>query len=319
MTIELARVQVMPKPWGVACLLPWNSTEANGLVGEIWFQRPGNANSDHALLLKLLFTSEPLSIQVHPDDAYAQSVGLACGKSEAWYILSAVAGAKVALGLKRNMAPQQLRAAINDGSIVDLMSWQTVSPGDVVCVPAGTIHAIGAGLVIAEIQQRTDATFRLFDFGRQRELHIESGIAVAHAGPADAPVHQRQLTGERTLLMSEPHFSLERIELAPDTTWSLQADRETWFFVLDGHARAGPFDVATGDTVFAQSDLVNICAGSLGLTGLVAYAGKNQAQQMLERVAQPDLRDGCPPHEKQFPTPSRHARTSSVDQRMGAQ
>ncbi len=215
------------------------------------------------------------------------------------------------------MAPQQLRTAINDGSIVDFMAWQTVSPGDVVWVPAGTIHAIGAGLVIAEIQQRTDVTFRLFDFGRQRELHIENGIAAAHAGPADAPAHQRRLTGERTLLMSEPRFSLERIELAPDTTWRLEADCETWFFVLDGHARVGPFDVAVGDTVFAQSDRVNICAGSLGLMCLVAYTGQNQAQQMLEQVAQPNFRDECPLHEKQFPIPSRHTPTSSVDQRMG--
>ena len=88
------------------------------LVGEIWYERPGGAASDPSLLLKLLFTSQPLSIQVHPDDAYAQSMGLACGKTEAWYILSAAPGAKIALGLKERLAPRQLREAVDDGSIV---------------------------------------------------------------------------------------------------------------------------------------------------------------------------------------------------------
>ena len=97
---------------------------------------------------------------------YAQSMGLPNGKTEAWYVLSATPEAKVALGLKRRLTPQQLREAIDDGSISDLVVWQAVSAGDVIFVPAGTIHAIGAGLVIAEIQQRSDATFRLFDHGR---------------------------------------------------------------------------------------------------------------------------------------------------------
>ena len=175
MAIERARAQALPKPWGVADLRPWSRADHDGsrLVGEIWYERPGSAASDPSLLLKLLFTSQPLSIQVHPDDAYAQSMGLACGKTEAWYILSAAPGAKIALGLKKRLAPQQLREAVDDGSIADLVAWRTVSAGDVVFVPAGTIHAIGAGLVIAEIQQRSDATFRMFDFGRKRELHIE--------------------------------------------------------------------------------------------------------------------------------------------------
>ena len=94
------------------------------------------------------------------------------GKTEAWYILSAAPGAKIALGLKKRLAPRQLREAVDDGSIAGLVAWRTVLPGDVVSVPAGTIHAIGAGLVIAEIQQRSDATFRMFDFGRKRELHV---------------------------------------------------------------------------------------------------------------------------------------------------
>src|SRR2546427_11957824 len=93
-------------------------------------------------LLKLLFTSEPLSIQVHPDDEFARSIGLPNGKNEAWYILSAAPGARGALGLKRRLTPQALRAAIRDGSIAHLTQWRPVAKGDIILFPAGTIHAI---------------------------------------------------------------------------------------------------------------------------------------------------------------------------------
>ena len=98
-------------------------------IGEIWYERSGPAAAAPSLLLKLLFTSQPLSIQVHPDDAYAQSIGLPNGKTEAWYVLSAAPEAKVALGLKRRLTPQQLRHAVDDGSISDLVVWQAVSSG----------------------------------------------------------------------------------------------------------------------------------------------------------------------------------------------
>ena len=142
-----------------------------------------------ALLLKLLFTSEPLSIQVHPDDTFARAMGLPNGKSEAWYILSAEPDAQIGVGLKHQVTPQELRASIKDGSIAELVQWRPVAKGDVIFIPAGTIHAIGAGIVLAEIQQRSDATFRLFDYGRQRELHEDNGVAVAHAVAASS-AHQ---------------------------------------------------------------------------------------------------------------------------------
>src|SRR5258705_13081748 len=185
---------------GVVDLGPWSLAARDAApIGEIWYDRPDKLSPTPSLLLKLLFTSKPLSIQVHPDDAYARSMGLPNGKTEAWYVLSAAAGAKVAVGLDRRLTRQQLRHAVDDGSISDLVVWRTVSPGDTISVPAGTIHAIGAGLVIAEIQQRSDATFRLFDHGRQRELHIERAIAVADAGPARGRARQNRLSDERTL------------------------------------------------------------------------------------------------------------------------
>jgi len=302
MAIDLARAQALPKPWGVADLRPWNRAKhgSSHLVGEIWYERPASAESAPSLLLKLLFTSQPLSIQVHPDDAYAHSKGLGCGKTEAWYILSAAPGAKIALGLKRRIAPRQLREAVDDGSIVGLVAWRAVLPGDVVFVPAGTIHAIGAGLVIAEIQQRSDATFRMFDFGRKRDLHAANAVAVADAGPADVDLKPKRLTDERTLLASNPHFAFERIELARDSAVRLEADRETWLLVISGSARAGKFNVVTGDTIFAQSDSVDIHTGPEGMTGLVAYTGVGgPVPHLLQR---PGATDGTPPEEMQVPT-----------------
>jgi mannose-6-phosphate isomerase len=288
MTIELARAHALAKPWGVTDLRPWRNAAADtGAIGEIWYERAGIAPVDSSLLVKLLFTSQPLSIQVHPDDSFARSMGLPRGKTEAWYVLSAAPGAAIALGLERSLTPQQLRQAIDDGTIADLVAWHPVSANDVIFVPAGTIHAIGAGLVVAELQQRSDATFRLFDHGRQRELHIDNAIKVARMGPADFKVESTRITDERMLLVSNPHFVLERFRLAPDSAWRLAADRETWFLVLDGGANAASFDVGIGDAIFAQSDHVDIVVGPLGMVCLSAYTGPEPATHLLQPSRRP--------------------------------
>lgn len=274
MTIEHAHPHSAPKPWGVVDARPWNSAgDGVQMIGEIWYERSRSGAAPPSLLLKLLLTSKPLSIQVHPDDAYARSIGLPNGKTEAWYVLSAMPGAKVALGLKLRLTSQQLRQAIDDGSISELVVWQAVHAGDTTFVPAGTIHAIGAGLVIAEIQQRSDMTFRLFDHGRGRALNVDGALAVANAGPSDFCVTPAPLTDVRTLLTSNPYFTFERLDLAPDSSWRLEAHRETWLLAISGSARVDSFNVTTGDTIFAENDWVNIHAGNDGLAGLVAYAG----------------------------------------------
>jgi len=274
MAIEHARAHSLPKPWGVLDTRPWSSADQGGrTIGEVWYERSSATAATPALLLKLLFTGEPLSIQVHPDDAFAQSIGQLNGKTEAWYVLGAAPGANVALGLQRRLTPQQLRDAIDDGSISDLLGWQTAHVGDAVFIAAGTIHAIGAGLVIAEIQQRSDTTFRLFDHGRGRELHIENAIAVSDSGPVGLSVPPSRLTDTRTLLISNSHFTFERIDLAPGSAWCMEAERETWLLAIGGSARAGSFDLVTGDAIFAQFDRVDIRAGEGGLAGLVAYTG----------------------------------------------
>jgi mannose-6-phosphate isomerase len=129
-------------------------------------------------------------------------------------VLSAQSDAQIGAGLRHQVTVQQLRATIHDGSIAELLHWRSVAAGDVIYIPAGTIHAIGAGIVLAEIQQRSDATFRLFDYGRRRELHEDDGVAVAHPWPLPAPGKPTAVTANRTLLLVSKHFVLERVELA---------------------------------------------------------------------------------------------------------
>ena len=156
MTIEHATIRAVHKPWGRTDLRPWSDLRDQGTpVGELWFQRADPSAPDPDLLLKLIFTTQPLSIQVHPADEFARSIGLPHGKAEAWYVLAAVPGARIAVGLKRELKSHQLRAAIDDGSIVDLVKWTKVSRDDAISIPGGTIHSIGAGIVIAEVQQRS--------------------------------------------------------------------------------------------------------------------------------------------------------------------
>src|SRR5258705_2574098 len=144
MAIERACMHAIPKPWGVADLRPWSSAGCEGgAIGEIWYERAGNAAPDPSLLLKLLFANQPLSIQVHPDDTFAHSIGLPNGKTEAWYVLGAAPQAKVALGLQHRLTPRQLRSVIDDGSIAYHVVWQAISMGYVMLVAPGIINPIG--------------------------------------------------------------------------------------------------------------------------------------------------------------------------------
>lgn len=285
MAIERAHARAVQKPWGSLDLRPWGAIRSDSIaVGELWYERPGDDQSRSELLLKLLVTKQQLSIQVHPDDAYARSIGLPHGKTEAWYILSADPGAKVAVGLKKRITPQQLRGAVHDGSIADLVQWRCVAQDDVIFVPAGTIHAIGPGLAIAEIQQRSNATFRMFDYGRGRELHITDAVAVANPGPAEAPQSPVRYTDARALLIVDPHFVFERIDLMPYSNWDFRAEKETWLLVLRGRAQLGSLDVSIADAVLMDGEQVRIDVGGQGLKCLVAYPGPRPVSDLLRVV-----------------------------------
>jgi mannose-6-phosphate isomerase len=285
MPTEHAVVRVVHKPWGVGDLQPWSSVDGSGdAVGELWFERADKDAPAPALLLKLLFTGEPLSIQVHPDDTYARAMGMPNGKSEAWYILSAKPGAQVGAGLRHQVTAQQLRASIKDGSIADLVHWRPVLKDDFIYIPAGTIHAIGAGIVLAEVQQHSDATFRLFDYGRQRELHEDDGVAVAHPWPLRTPCNPIRLTAERTALVASRHFVIERAELPEGSSWALLAEPETWILVLDGHAAIGLAAASIGETIFVAGGRTSIEVGSDGLRALIAYPASRPVASLLQRL-----------------------------------
>lgn len=291
MTIEQALVAAIAKPWGVVDLGPWSragpgraANDDDAPIGELRYERSNCSAKEPSLLLKLLLTSQPLSIQVHPDDAFARSIGLPGGKTEAWCVLSAEPGSQIALGLTERLSPEQFRKALDGGSISDLVLWREAFAGDVFHVPPGTIHAIGAGIVLAEIQQRNDVTFRFFDYGRPRELHMERAFAVADAGPANFRVSPRSLTNQRTLLAANAHFVFERIDLPSRSTWCVDAQRETWMLAIAGDGTTGSIHISVGDAIFAQLDSAYIQAGADGLSLLAAYTTGGPVPGLFQRV-----------------------------------
>jgi mannose-6-phosphate isomerase len=177
-------------------------------VGEIWFE--DEAGGDPELLVKYLFTAERLSVQVHPGDEAARARGHARGKDEAWYVVAAEPGAAIGLGLTHAVSADELRAASRDGRIETLLDWRPVASGQFFYSPAGTIHAIGGGVSLIEIQQNLDLTYRLYDYGRPRELHLEEAVAVARPGPWSPPFEPREVEPGRTILAAGRAFVVER-------------------------------------------------------------------------------------------------------------
>jgi mannose-6-phosphate isomerase len=282
MTLEIASVKIVFKPWGKTDLRPWSAAGRPGApIGELWFERADSWSPEPALLLKLLFTAQPLSIQVHPDDSYARSIGQPHGKTEAWYVLGAGKDAGVALGLERAISVAGLRTAIADGSIVDLVHWQHVVPGQAVLVQAGTIHAIGANLVVAEIQQRSAATFRMFDYERNRELHVEDAVAVALRSPAGTQTSPIRLATGRHLLTVTPYFVLERIDLPAHSQWELKAAAETWLLIVKGEPTFDTLLLLPGQAVFLENQLAIVCVRQGGVRLLVAYAADAPRPDLL--------------------------------------
>jgi len=184
------------KVWGSTGLAPWFPNPENK-IGEVWFDTDGRLP-----LIKFLFTTDRLSIQVHPDDEYAREHENSRGKTEMWHILRAGAGSRVAIGFRERVDGQQFQDAVATGTIEALLNWIPVRPGDTFFVPARTVHAIGAGIALCEIQQRSDVTYRIFDFGRDRELHLEKAAEISNLGPCN---------GRTPLPVRSPYFHTEKI------------------------------------------------------------------------------------------------------------
>ncbi len=235
-------IRLMPifreRVWGRNSLAPYfRNPPGKEHIGEVWFTFKENVTSlgislgeliekepgvlgtavDSAhpgicpLLVKLLFTTERLSVQVHPDDNYAERHHGSLGKTEAWYVVDAEPPAEVAVGFREPISADRLSESARTGEIEELLDWRKVKPGDVIYTPAGTVHAIGAGLTICEIQENSDITYRLYDYGRPRELHLEHGTAVSHLGPHDYEAKAIELAPGRDQLVESPYFRIERL------------------------------------------------------------------------------------------------------------
>ena len=200
--------ECFPKVWGSPHTEPWHQNLTSANIGEIWFKASGKL----PLLVKLLFTSDNLSVQVHPKDAYASRHHKSRGKTEMWHILQAEPDAQVALGLKNALSRKDFHRACLNGDIVNLLHWFPARAGDTFFVPAGTVHAIGGGLTLCEIQQFSDITYRLYDWGRSgRELHLDHGTEVAQLKTHPGPAARQTLGDFRELLTECDYFRTERL------------------------------------------------------------------------------------------------------------
>jgi mannose-6-phosphate isomerase len=237
-----------PRPWGTQDLSPiYPNHKFEEKIGEAWlsgddckvangplkgqtlshlseeYQRElvGDAARDpkrFPLLLKFLFPHEKLSVQVHPDDAQAQRVGQPWGKTECWYIAHAKPGAQIALGLKPGVAAKELEEAIHQKRAEEVLNWMNVYAGDMIYVAGGTVHTLGPGSVVVETQQQSDTTYRLYDYGRSRELHLKDGMAAVkektNSGNVVRPAPE-QIRGGRNRhapLVRAPYFVVDMFE-----------------------------------------------------------------------------------------------------------
>ncbi len=278
MTAERLSTIRVKKPWGRNQLWPGfiDPAPADPPIGEIWFDAP--PGTDPELLIKYLFTSDRLSIQVHPNDMQAHAAGLKRGKEEAWIILAADPGATIGLGMLWPLSADDLRAAALDGSIEQLLDWKPVAAGDVIYSPAGTVHAIGAGVTLIEVQQNLDLTYRLYDYGSARELHLEEGVAVSKAVPFTGTPGTLPLGPDRMALVSGQKFVVEQWRWSGGRTAHLPPDRPAWLIPVSGSGtcdgqkwRAGECWMMTGDvdiTLKPGADVLFAYAGPTPLEAL---------------------------------------------------
>jgi len=253
------------KPWGRTALPPGFAPPAPGRWGELWFEGSGE-RADHPLplLVKYLFTSETLSVQVHPDDDAARAMGHPHGKAECWYIVAAEPDARLGLGLVRDADTAELRAAAESGAIEQLIDWKRVAPGELWSVPAGTIHAIGPGLTIVEIQQNIDLTYRFYDYGRPRALHLDESLAVAVRGPYAMSGRGEPRPADEPVL-STGHFDVWMGEDAIPA--AMPADRPAQWVPMDGYVATADAGADAGECLHARpADIVALKGRVLAAT-----------------------------------------------------
>ncbi|MEO8098796.1 MAG: class I mannose-6-phosphate isomerase [Acidobacteriota bacterium] len=235
--IQRLQGRAVEKPeWGSTKLSPW-FPDSDKKIGEVWFEGPPGS----PLLIKFLFTTAALSVQVHPADEYAQQHHQSRGKTEMWHILRAEPGARIAAGFKESITGVRLRSSAESGEIEELLAWYEARPGDTFFIPAGTVHAIGGGLVLCEIQQTSDITYRLYDYGRPRELHLDRSTAVSDLGP-----HAARQTAREGILVECPYFTTEKYIVRGAATLP-SLDRDQSVIILEGVGHLAGLPVQAGE------------------------------------------------------------------------
>jgi mannose-6-phosphate isomerase len=288
-----------PRPWGTRDLSPWYDYRPAEPVGEAWLTGPQclietgdqqgrtlselaaaypdallgphrNEVGDYPLLVKILFPHEKLSVQVHPDDALAQQIGEPRGKTECWYVLDAQPGAAVALGLKPGSTVEAMRKAIADHTLEAMLEQVPATKGDMIFVDAGTVHAIGPGVTLLETQQTSDITYRLYDYGRPRELHIDRGLAATRLHTAAGQIAPK-IEGARTRLIEQKYFTVDRIDLSPSAPFRSEppADVPHALVAVEGaavlHAEGcEPVDLMAGRAVVVPAAIAGYRLESAG-------------------------------------------------------
>ena len=287
------RLSPLAESWELSCHKDGPSTIVNGpdagrTLAEYAARHPACVGTRHTdgvfpVLIKLIDAARPLSVQVHPDDAYAQRVEGEPGKTEMWYVVDAQPGAQLYYGFQRELTREEAARRIADGTLTDVLNAVPIKAGDVFFIDAGTVHAIGAGILIAEIQQNSNTTYRVFDYGRlgadgkPRALHVEKALDVARlcpperpAGPMGKPEQNGDCTS--TLLAKCGYFTARLLDVAGSAP--LCADGESFHSLLC-LSGSGAVVCGGGAVPFAKGDSLFLPAG------LGAYTIAGRAQLVL--------------------------------------
>ena len=285
-----------PRPWGTHDLSPIYEKIFDENIGESWLtgdhckvqngplagrsledlameygrELVGQAPADEfrfPLLAKFLFPHEKLSLQVHPDDEDARAIGQPCGKTECWYIAQAEPGAELALGLKAGTTRGEFQKSIEENRAEELLNWIKVTTGDMIYVAGGTVHTLGPGSIIVETQQQSDTTFRLYDYGRPRELHLKDGLRVIKEKVASGkvkpqPLQQFGQNGNRLRrLVASSFFVVENFEISQPQAFDPSSGKNSVQILVAIEGKAVLERAGTEAVTFSKGDAVVVPAG----------------------------------------------------------
>lgn len=289
--------------WDVACHKNGTSIIANGKFKGISLDKlietEGTAlvgskiSADRfPLLVKLINANESLSVQVHPSDEYGKNVENDMGKTEVWYVLEAFDGANLIVGTKSGCTKEQLKKAIESGNLEYYMNKINVKKGDVYFIKSGLIHAIGQGVVIAEIQQNSDTTYRVYDYGRGRELHVEKALEVVDltlSGKISAGIKVEMNNFDKTYLCLCKDFSLEMYEVKTEVEEFSDEERFFIFTCVDGNGEIifdkGNEKIFKGDSILIPASLGKyVLKGSIKLLKSYVPDTEKVEKEILENI-----------------------------------